>query len=212
MTDRRRLGRNRYWTDERIESELRLITGALGSFPTASELRGLGLNDLCCGVTKAGGLIAWAERLGIARKHSDSDTGWDGERAVQSLFHLHGIDCVRCHEVKSPYDLLAADVLRIDVKSARYATHGAGSSHESAGWFYRLGKHVQADLVILYQLDEGGFYALPWWVGPTTNITITVGGGKYAHYAGDWHLIERMIRARQTERELDAVCREVPAA
>lgn len=211
MSENRRLGRERFWTDERIDTELRRVTGALGSFPSAAELRQLGMNDLCCAVTKAGGLIAWADRLGLARKHSDSDTGWDGERSVQALFTERNIECVRCHEVKSPYDLLAAGVLRIDVKSARYAAYKSDGC-TSAGWFFRLGKHVQADLVILYMLDEGTFYALPWWVCPSGNITVSVGGGKYAPYADDWPLIERMIRTRTNERELDAVCRAASAA
>jgi hypothetical protein len=66
--------------------------------------------------------------------------------------------------------------------------------------------------VLLYKLDTGGFFALPWWVCPTGNITISGDGGKYARYLEAWWVIERMIALRKSERELFASFAEATAA
>lgn len=182
-----------------IASELRKVTGSIGSFPSANELRAVGRGDLASILAKRGGYSFWAERLGLSRKHSDSDTGWDGEIAVMRLFADRGISCERTPEKKAPYDLLAGGVLRVDVKSAKFAEY-AGSTGPCRGWFFRIGKHPQADLIVLYKLDTAGIHAVPWWDCPTTNVTISVGGGKYSPYADNWELIRKMIAAREAER------------
>jgi len=184
----------RNWCDAKVEEELRTVAAQLGSFPTASELRSMGRNDLTCAVTKFGGLIYWAERLGMQRKHSDSDTGWNGEKAFQAMVESQGMACERSTAVKAPYDLLIESVVRIDVKTASFASYG-----QSTGWFYRLGKAVQADLVVFYQPDTGDFYAVPWHQCPTGNVTLSRGGGKYASYLNNWALIRQLVASRKAE-------------
>lgn len=198
------------WSDELVETELRRITGALGWFPSASDLTGMGMNSLLCAVTRRGGLLAWSDRLRLARRHSDSDTGWEGEIAVRDLFVREGIPCERSDAVKAPFDLLADGVLRVDVKAARYAEYRspkAGTT--SRGWFYRLGKIPQADLILLYQLDAGTFYGLPWWECPTGNVVISPGQSKYARFLNDWPLVREMIARLKEDRER---IRNIPAA
>lgn len=193
-------GHNRYWTDELIEKQLREITGSIGSFPTATELRQLGRNDVACIVTKRGGFQYWAERLGLSRKHSDSDTGWDGEKEVMQLFQAGGIECIRSEGIKAPFDLLAGGVLKIDVKTAKYAEYRSNhGKNVSSGWYYRFGKTIQADIAILYQLDTREFWGLPWWECPVANITIRP-GGKWEQYRNNWPLIHQMLGMRLAER------------
>lgn len=100
--------------------------------------------------------MQWAKRLGLKRRHSDSDTGWDGEIALTGKLRREGFSTVRETNVKSPHDLLVEGIVRIDVKSARYAEYGA-----CRGWFYRIGKTPQADIIALYQIDEGDCYFIP---------------------------------------------------
>lgn len=184
----------RIWTDEKIEADLRAIADGIGSFPTNSELLNLGRGDLSNAINKSGGLIAWAIRLGMQRKWSDSDFGWEGEGAVTDMFIVNGHRATRT-TVKAPFDILVDDVLRVDVKTAKLATYG-----KSSGWYYRLGKIPQADLVLLYQADTGEFYGLPWHVCPTGNVTINNGASKYAAYKNNWPLIRSMIGIRMAER------------
>jgi hypothetical protein len=179
-----------------IETELRKVTAETGLFPSCSDLRSLGRNDLAIQVSRHGGFLAWASRLGVCRADSDSDFGWRGEVAVCGLFRAREITAERTERVKSPFDILAGGVLRVDVKTANYAEYKA-----CRGWFYRIGKQPQADLVMFYQYDTGEFYGLPWQLCPTSNVTISRSGGKYADFKNNWTLIDRMIARRVTERE-----------
>jgi len=99
-----------------------------------------------------------------------------------------------CHASHAPA-ICGEGQLRVDVKAARHASYGADS-----GWFYRLGKVPQADLILLWQLDTGDFYALPWFVCPRTNITISTDGGKYAPYLNNLQIIREMLAAREAEK------------
>lgn len=190
---------NQYWTDTMRETVVKEISSSIGRFPSRSDLESMGRGDVVNQISKNGGFVYWSDRIGIPREHSDSDTGWDGELAFQSDCDKQAIVAIRMKGIKSPYDLLIGGTLRVDVKAAKY-TEYIGKSGSSHGWYYRIGKHVQADLVVLYQLDTGSFYGIPWWVVPTTNISIAKDGGKYARYLNNWPLIRQMISLRSSER------------
>lgn len=194
------------WTEARIEGELRQVAASIGSFPSCQDLRYVGKNDLACQVSRNGGFLAWSERLGIPRRHSDSDTGWDGEIAVMEAMRARGLKVERQTAVKAPYDLLVNGSLRVDVKAARFATYKNGKSGEAcAGWFFRIGKQPQADIILFYKLDTGGIYPVPWWDCPTSNVTITPTGHRYAKYENNWSIIDRMLEMRTAERaDIDA--------
>lgn len=192
------------WTDEIREREIRRVSAATGHLPSNQELQKLGMSGLANQISKYGGFLYWADRLGLNRKHSDSDTGWQGEIAFTAMCGRNGIKAERQAAVKSPFDIMLDGVLRVDVKSARYAEYG-----NCRGWFYRIGKMPQADIIVLYQLDTGNFYGLHWFICPTSNVTISRDGGKYAPHLNNWTLIQNMIRDRKAElqkiRELKAV-------
>jgi hypothetical protein len=98
--------------------------------------------------------------------------------------------------VKWPFDLLVNKVLRVDVKSANFACYGA-----SKGWFYRMGKAPQADLIALHQLDTGKTYWIPWNIIPHSNVTISTDGGKWARYKESIWIVQSMLEPRQAEVE-----------
>lgn len=101
--------------------------------------------------------------------------------------------------MKSPYDILINEVLRIDVKSAKYAEYANPNGYKSCGWFYRIAKYVQSDLMIFWQSDTKEFYAIPWKLCPSTNITISKDGGKYKVFRNNYKIIDDMIKARTFE-------------
>lgn len=177
--------------------ELAKIIECLGRMPSNQELLQQGLSDLANQISKRGGFLAWAKRMGVTRSLSDSDTGWSGEIALAKVLERRGFNVLRMDAVKSPYDLRLNNVLRVDVKSANYAQYGA-----SAGWFYRVGKEPQADIMALYQLDTGVCYFIPWGICPTSNVTISKGVGKYNEFRDRFDILEKLITTRIAESAL----------
>ncbi len=178
-----------------FESELKAVAHSLGHFPSNTELRGLKRNDLGSQITKRGGFVYWSEKLGIPRVESDTDTGWEGEAAAAQRLKELGLSVEFRSTVKSPFDLLIDGLLRIDVKSARLTRYGY-----CCGWFYRIGKIPQSDVILLWQLDSGDFYAIPWFLCPHTNVTISRDGGKYKAFQNNVQLLREMLAVRQQEQ------------
>lgn len=182
------------WTDEAVKARILKASGNSGMMPTNTHLRNTNQNDLACQIVRRGGYISWADKLGLKRAHSDSDTGWDGELAVMALLEQRGFKVERSTAVKWPHDLLVNDCLRVDVKSASYSEYGA-----CRGWFYRIGKSPQADVIALHQIGTNEVYWLPWYLCPQTNVTISRSGGKYAKFKEAFHIVTDMAKARSAE-------------
>lgn len=188
------------WTEEMVAERIRIVAAGTGVFPSITFLKETGQNDLACQITRRGGSLVWADRLGLKREHSDSDTGWEGERAVMDLIARNGLSVTRSTAVRWPFDLLVGGLLRVDVKAARFAQYGRCS-----GWFYRLGKAPQADVIALHQLDTGETYWIPWTRIPRSNVTISRSGGIYAPYREAFQIVHLLLQARrQDEAHLDA--------
>jgi hypothetical protein len=182
------------WTEAMIAERIMEIHRNIGKFPTNAYLKETGQSDLANQITKKGGFLAWADRLGLQREHSDTDTGWSGEIEVMELLKKDWSNVTRSIAVKAPFDLLINNVLRVDVKSARFAKYGPCS-----GWFYRIGKMPQADVIALYQLDTKEVYWIPWNRVPTSNITISKSGGMYALFRNNIDIVRRMLATREAE-------------
>jgi len=185
------------WTEEKLVNELSLICNAIGKFPSSSCLKEMGRNDISSQVSRRGGFQFWAQKVGFKREHSDSDTGWDGERSLANILVEKGFSCESASYVKCPYDLKVNSLVRIDVKSANYAEYGA-----SRGWFFRIAKDAQADILALYQIDTQDVYFIPWNICPKTNITISRGGGKYAEFKNRFDILEKLIKLKDEEQKI----------
>ena len=183
------------WDDAKVADELRLVVDTLGHFPSSTELREMGRNDLACQISRRGGFVHWSERLGVSRQHSDSDTGWIGEAMAAVYLREAGFAVSWRSTVKWPFDLLVDDVLRLDVKAARRKQYDLAD-----GWFFRIGKVPQADLIFLWRLDVQDFFAIPWFACPNTSITISQSGGKYRRFHRNVGLIREMRDLRLNER------------
>jgi len=187
--------KKRKWNLESVKSEIREVSEILGHFPTNSYLRKNGRNDLACQITRRGGFSHLAAEMGIIRKESESDVGWKGEAQLADKLSSLGFQIEGARGVTSPYDILVNDSVRIDAKSANYAEYGA-----CKGWFFRIGKYVQSDIVILHQMDTGDDYVFHWWEVNCTNITISRDGGKYAAFKNDYSKISNAVKAIKSLR------------
>lgn len=131
----------------------------------------------------------WSSKLGISRRISDSDTGWKGEKNILDLLRNKGFHAERTSSKSAPFDILVDGIVRLDIKSANYAEYG-----NCRGWFYRLGKTPQSDLIVLHQLDTLDNYVLPWNHCPTSNMTISRDGGKYSQYINRWDILSEYVK------------------
>lgn len=180
-----------------VATDLAAVVAGSRIMPSNSELAALGRCDLANQIARRGGFPAWAARLGCERKQSDSDTGWNGEIALAAILEGRGFSVERMKAIKAPYDLRVNGVVRIDVKSANYAEYGA-----CRGWFYRIGKEAQADVLALYQLDTTSVYFLPWCGCPKSNITIARDGGKYKAFRDCFYVISELAELRSKEASI----------
>lgn len=184
------------WNEAKVAQQILENYNATGRFPTCSFLKESGQNALSCEIVRTGGFLKWSERLGISRQHSDSDTGWSGEIDVAEILKQNGLESKRSENVKWPFDLLVEGVLRVDVKTAKYATYG-----HCSGWFFRIGKTPQADLIALYQSDDKSIHWIPWNMVPSTNVTITKTGKTYSCWKNNMELVRSMASSRKRELE-----------
>lgn len=189
--------RNTKWPESAIEEQLRKVCDELGKFPSAQDLKRIGRNDISSQISKKGGFEFWATKLGMKREYSDSDTGWDGEKSLMAILQEKGFSCEAASYVKCPYDLRVNSLIRIDVKSANYAEYGV-----CKGWFFRIGKDAQADILALYQIDTQDVYFIPWNICPKTNITISRSGGKYVEFKNRFDILEKLVKIKEDEQKI----------
>lgn len=186
----------RSWTDDMVESELVDICQSIGHMPSNSELGRMSRTDLANQIARRGGFFKWSERVGYDRTFSCTDMGRSGERIVASIVNLMGHKAEQRKAVKSPYDLLVDGLVRVDVKTANQVNYVGFPA-----WYYRIGKHVQSDLVILFQADTLIAHVLPWFIVNTTNITISPTSKKYDAYKNAWNLLDAMVESRTREQK-----------
>jgi hypothetical protein len=66
-------GAKTWWTDERIDAELRPFTAGREVFPARREFRGAGQGALLGAMCRHGGVATWADRLGLPRRERHSE-------------------------------------------------------------------------------------------------------------------------------------------
>lgn len=181
------------WTNESLETSILEIINGSGVMPSNSYLEHIGRCDVASQISRRGGFVFWAKKLGVKRESSDSDFGWAGEESVSKKLDSLGFETLRPNGVKCPYDILVDGIVRVDVKTAAFAAYGP-----CKGWFYRVGKHAQSDILILHQHDTGVDYVLPWWVCPSSNVTISRGGGKYSQFAERFDILKSTVVAMKS--------------
>lgn len=147
------------WTDEAAEVALREVAALVGGrMPSANELRAHGYGSLPSRLTRTGGMLVWAERLGLASS-KDAHSPEFGERWEEYVTavlrtHHYAAEPQRRH---APFDILVGGNLRVDVKASRYHDYGA-----VRGFTFWLGKCWQkCDVFALVKVD-GPTPAILW--------------------------------------------------
>jgi hypothetical protein len=177
------------WTDQRIESELRDHIKRFGYMPSFVDLvRSTGNTRLANKVAKTKGFRGWAEVLGVESKESGPTTGGQWEEHEELYWRSRGWTVER-QAYKAPFDLLLYDSerqIRVDVKSARWATYDVMSGYVFSG--LKRGQTCDAfDLVCISEDDTvAARFMVPARFARVNTITITkaslTGAGKYARF------------------------------
>lgn len=106
------------WDDESIKEAIKYVMekGKIESMPTHTQMDSIiGNAGLSCAISKRGGSVYWANKLGLNIKPCESKFGACYEdRCIGELID-RGYDCEHT-ESKYPYDILVNDNVKIDVK------------------------------------------------------------------------------------------------
>ena len=106
------------WTDESIKSSILEFVKQyeLNRMPSVSELRNNNKGDLAVAISKRGGFFAWAEKLNLSVKKSETELG----KSFENLFREQVSQEVKLNSaqmpMKFPYDVLIEGCVKVDVK------------------------------------------------------------------------------------------------
>lgn len=144
--------KRRIWTNEMIEQELLKSIKVLGieRMPTASELCGIGRNDLHCKISRTKTYSGWAESLSLEMTSCDTRKGHKYEEIMRDRLVDMGFETERM-TTKHAYDLLVNGLVKIDVKVGGVYVQKNGCKVNTFG----ISKKKQTcDIYILVSLDE----------------------------------------------------------
>lgn len=182
----------RYWTTERIESELKHCISIIGEdhFPTHSELiNQCNCKALAVAVSKNGGTKYWADKLNMPIKNCESTLGNTFEiQAINDIKLNTNLESVTTVP-RYPYDLYTADCIKIDIKASLPLKRS-----KIKDWSFNLEKKMPTcDIFIFYCLDKDHSIIKTCIVPSSVLSGITqVGMGslsKYDSYTDRWDLI-----------------------
>lgn len=151
--------------------------------PSASELRASGSNDLALIVSRRGGFVAWAARLELPLKESETQFGQSWEKQEGAFFESLGL-AVERQTTKAPFDFVVGGK-RVDVKAGQWGEYGAVKGYFFAG----LRRGTDCDVFDLVCVSEGRAkhrFIVPAEMARVQTVTITRssidGSGKYRLY------------------------------
>jgi hypothetical protein len=190
------MARARRWTEEVVEVGLRVAAERVGRMPIHRELIEMGASDLANAITRTGGYRGWARRLELAEKAGSTHWGRQIEEQVAAWLRDHGF-AVECLGAQAPYDLVVGGCVRLDVKSALWASFPRREGGFCQGYFFRLAKKIPTcDLYVLCPVDEQNQiverYFVPWTAARVVTLTL-VPGGKYDRYREDLDQLHRLV-------------------
>jgi hypothetical protein len=188
------------WTEELVETFLRVAAEQVGRMPIHRELIEMGASDLAHAIIRTGGYRGWSRRLELLEKGGSTHRGRAIEEQVAAELGDAGFQ-VELLGAQAPYDLLVAGCVRLDVKSARWASFPRPKSGVCQGYFFRLKKKTPTcDLYVLCPVDERNQilerFFVPWTAARVVTLTL-VPGGKYEKYREDLDQLARLV-AQQT--------------
>ena len=142
----------RRWTEDEAEEEINSVKNILGidRMPTSSEISLVtGSSSLNNKISKSGGFRAWAKRLNLNVKNSETSIGHKYEFEIKEI--LEKLDYqVQKMTTKHPYDLLINDNVKIDVKVSRCCNNNGFKFYS----FNLERKYHNCDIFICVTLDD----------------------------------------------------------
>ena len=182
------------WTNELIEKEIKKVMVAAGvnTMPTqsiTSEI--IGNQSLNNAISRSGGFIFWANRLGIEHLGIETVTGREFEKVCEESIVGKFDYSVEQMNAKYPYDLLVNDNIKIDVKVSKMY-----SSSFSMYTFNLEKRFPTCDIFVAYCISDNKkiikTYVIPSKImSGKTQLSMGVKTSKYDKYIDRWDLISK---------------------
>lgn len=190
------------WTLETVENEILEVVKFLGidRMPSRNEVESYsGDTTLSNAISRTGGFYAWAEKLGLEVKESETELGIDLENRICDFMKATGFkDCEKT-SVKFPYDLLVYGCVKIDVKAARKT-----KVRTSDAYTFRLAKtKPTCDIYVAACLNDEKeierIYVIPAHI-MTGKKQLAIGAKHsiYDCYAERWDIVQEFADAFRT--------------
>ena len=138
--------------------------------PSIGEMRAAGQGALAMAASRSGGMRAWAARLGVEQKGTETHRGQKWERHEAAFFSSMGLSVVP-QTAKAPFDLLV-NGHRVDVKSSTFRDYGYVT-----GYLFNGLKNGSDSDFFDFVCVEGGLvlhrFIIPSAIACTRSLTIT---------------------------------------
>lgn len=180
------------WTEELIEEKIRFVMEKVGikTMPTQSITEDvIGNDSLNNAISRNGGFIFWADKLGIEHKGVETILGREFEThcslTIQNQFDFN----VEQMLGRYPYDLLVNKNIKIDVKVSRMY------NNKIKMFTFNLEKqYPTCDLFVAYCIDDNKniikTYVIPSSIlSGNTQLSIGIIKSKYDIYLDRWDLL-----------------------
>lgn len=178
------------WTCEKIETELKKVQKALDieRMPTNNEMKMVTKNTkLSNAIRRNGGFLVWSIKIGANQSECETRLGFDGEMKIKSILENMGYKVDKM-TTKHPYDLLANDNIKIDIKTAHRYTSDTGWSSYS---FNLEKKNPTCDIYIFYCIDDDKILVIPSKYLKQTQLCITDKKSKYDKYRDRYDYLKK---------------------
>lgn len=181
------------WNDKKIKQSIFNVmkTAKIETFPTHSLMKEVTGNEaLSNAISKHGGSKYWAEKLGIEIKKCESKFGYEFECECIVYLTTLGYEC-ELTKARYPYDILANNNIKIDVKSGHLY-------HGEQGNFYTFNLEKEkptCDIFVCYCIEDNEIkkvYVIPSCVvSGKTQLSIGVKHSKYDRYIDNWTIFKK---------------------
>ena len=186
------------WTEEEVHDQIIDVMKSLNlnRMPSRNEIEKVHCNSkLTNKISKTGGFYAWARRIGLDIKESETLLGSEVECYIKDFMITLGHD-VEMTTTKCPYDLYVNRRVKIDVKAGRVVHSGI-----SPYYTFNLEKATPTcDFFVAVTLSGADvpdkIYVIPSSVmAGKTQLSVGIHKSIYDKYIDRWDLIERLDNA-----------------
>lgn len=181
------------WTNEMVEMAIKDVMqkAKIKSMPTHSVIKRVtGSDALSNAIRRRGGTRYWANKLGLELKKCESEMGRNYECECMSILTTLGFDS-ELTKARYPYDILANNNIKIDVKSSNLYVGENGSFYS----FHLEKEKPTCDVFVCYCIDNKTttkIYILPSCVvSGKTMLSIGKNRSKYDRYIDNWAVIKQ---------------------